>query len=108
MRMKTLATLLTMLVIALGASPLQAGTWNGTVKLGGVFLDEDGDKSAVQETYNIHKGFSLTQLRLAGTPNPNSYLMIDLREINLDGRQGNLLYRRPGMLKVTASFDRGD
>ena len=103
--MKTLATLLTMLVVALGASPLQAGTWNGTVKLGGIFLDEDGDKSTVQETYNIHKGFSLTQLRLAGTPSPESYLMIDLREINLDGRQANLLYRRPGKLKLTASLD---
>jgi hypothetical protein len=103
--MKTPATLLTMLVIALGTSPLQAGTWNGTVKLGGVFLDEDGDKSTVQETYNIHEGFSLTQLRIAGTPNANSYLMIDLREINLDGRQANLLYRRPGKLKLTASLD---
>jgi hypothetical protein len=103
--MKTLATLLTMLVVALGTSPLQAGTWNGTVKLGGVFLDEDGDKSTVQETYNIHKGFSLTQLRLAGAPSPESYFMIDLREINLDGRQANLLYRRPGKLKLTASLD---
>ncbi len=105
MRMRTLATLPALLVVTLGAAPLQAGTWNGTVKLGGVLLDEQGDRSTVQETYNIHEGFSITQLRLAGTPNPESYLMIDLREINLDGRQANLLYRRPGKLKLTASLD---
>ncbi len=104
MRMKTRATLMAMLIFVLGAAPLRAGAWTGTVKLGGVILDEVGDRSAVQETYNIHDGFSITQLRLTGTPNPDNYLMIDLKEINFDSRQGKLLYRRPGRFKLSASL----
>jgi len=104
MRKKMLATLLTPLVVILAAAPLRAGTWNGTVKVGGIIRNEVGDRSAVQETYNIHSGFSLTELRLVGTPNPENYLRLDLREINLDSRQGNFLYRRPGRLKVSASL----
>ncbi len=104
MRMKTFVTLLAGLVVLLSASPLRAGSWTGTVKVGGIILDEEGDRSTVQETYNIHDGFSLTQLRLVGTPNPDHYFMLDLHEINLDSRQGRLLYRRPGKFKLSASL----
>ena len=51
MRMKTITTAWVTLVVALAASSSPAGTLNGTLKLGGVILDEEGDRSAVQETY---------------------------------------------------------
>jgi hypothetical protein len=104
MRMKMLTTLPVMLVVVLAATPLRAVAWDGTVKVGGVFRDEVGDRSTVQETYNIYNGFSLSQLRFSTTPNPTNYLMIDLRDINFDNRQGELLYRRPGTFKLSASL----
>jgi len=104
MRIKKTA-ILPAVVATLVASPLWAGNWDGTIKVGGIVIDEEGDLSTVQETYNIHDGFSLTQIRLSGGPDPNHYLRLDLREINLDGRQGDFLYRKPGMFRLKASFD---
>ena len=112
MRMKTITTAWITLVVALAASPSWAGALDGTIKVGGVMLDEEGDKSTVQETYNIYGGptlgtarFSLAQLYLIGRPNPRQYFMLDLREINLDSRQGDLVYRVPGAFKLTAGYD---
>ncbi|NNE09938.1 MAG: hypothetical protein HKN20_15365, partial [Gemmatimonadetes bacterium] len=99
-----IAILMVMLVGAHAASAV-AGTLNGRIKLGGVSLDEEGDLSAVQETYNIHDGFSISQIRLDGSLKPRQYFMLNLREINLDGRQGDFLYRVPGRFKLTAGYD---
>jgi hypothetical protein len=104
MRTKTLLTVSVALGALLVASPLWAG-WEGTLKLGGIVLDEEGDRSTVQETYNIHDGFSVSQIRVAGTPSPERYLMLNLRNINLNGRQGTFLYRRPGFFRLTAAYD---
>lgn len=104
MRMKTTTTLLAT-VMTFAAAPLLAGTWDGTIKVGGITIDETGDKSAVQETFNIHDGFDLNQIRLNGAPTPDHYFSLNLRNINLDGRQGDFLYRRPGMFRLTASLD---
>src|SRR5512139_1332218 len=105
MRTIAIATLLTAGIITLAASPAWAGTMEGTVKLGGVIKNESGDRSTVQETYDIYDGFSLTQIRLAGSLDPANYLMLDLRDINFDSRQGDFLYRRPGTFKLTANYD---
>jgi hypothetical protein len=105
MRKTTLTSLLAALAIVLAAPPLGAASWEGTIKLGGIVLDEDGDLSTVQETHNIYDGFSISQIRLVGAPTPNNYLMLNLRDLNLDGRKGELLYRRPGAFKLTASYD---
>jgi len=104
MRTKTHANVSTALIVLLAASPVWAG-WDGTIKLGGIVLDEDGDKSTVQETYDIHDGFSISQLRLSGTPSADTYLNFNLREINLDSRKGDLLFRMPGLLRFDASYD---
>jgi len=104
MRMTTITTLLAT-VMTFAAIPSEAGTWDATLKAGGIVLDEEGDLSTVQETYNIHDGFALSEIKLSGAPNPDNYLSLDLRNINLDGRQADFLYRRPGMLRVTASLD---
>ena len=65
MRTTTLATLCSTLVVMLvAASPPSAGALDGTLKLGGVIRNQTGDRSAVQETYNVYDGFSLTEIRL--------------------------------------------
>ncbi len=105
MRTIAITNLAVALVVTLAASSAWAGTVDGTVKMGGVIFNETGDLSAVQETYNVHDGFALTQIQLSGRLNPRSYFMMDLRDVNLDSRQGDFLYRVPGWLKLTAGYD---
>lgn len=105
MRTKTITNLLVAFVVMFAASPIAAGTWDGTIKLGGIYLDEKGDKSTVQETYNIYDGFNLTQLRLNGTPGSRHHFMFNLRDVNLDSRKGDFLYRYPGAFKFSAAYD---
>jgi hypothetical protein len=103
--MKTITTNWVTLVVALAASSSWAGSLDGTVKVGGVIFSESGDRSAVQETYNVYDGFSLTQIALNGKLDARQYFMLDLREVNLDSRQGDLVYRIPGTFKLTAGYD---
>jgi len=93
------------LMLVAGASATGAATLNGTVKLGGIFLDETGDRSTVQETYDLYDGFAVSQILLNGSLQPQSRFVLDLRDINLDSRQGNFSYRLPGLFKVRAAYD---
>jgi hypothetical protein len=105
MRMKTITTAWVTLVVALAASSAGAAKVDGTVKMGGTIFSEAGDRSAVQETYNVYDGYSLTQIRLNGTLDPRQYFMLDLRDMNLDSRQGSFAYRVPGMFQLTAGYN---
>jgi hypothetical protein len=105
MRMTKITAIALTLIATLAASAHSAGTLDGTVKLGGIIMNQSGDRSAVQETYNIHDGFSLAQVHLNGTLDPHHYFALDLRDINLDSRQGDFVYRIPGTFKLTAGFD---
>ncbi len=105
MRTKAKSTVAVALAAALAASSAAAAGLDGTVKMGGVIFNETGDQSAVQETYNVHSGFALTQIQLHGLLNPRNYLSMDLRDMNLDSRQGDFLYRIPDRFKLTAAYD---
>ena len=105
MSIKTLAGVTALLLIFATTTAVQAGSWNGTIQLGGIVLDEEGDRSTVQETYNIYDGFNIGRFQLAGSPNPNHYFRLNLTDINLDSRRGDFLYRSPGHLQVKASYD---
>lgn len=97
----SIATALLMLV---AATPW-AATLHGTVRVGGVFLDETGDPSTVQESYDLEEGFAVSRVKLIGTFDPGSTLLLDLRDLNLRSRAGNLVYRIPGQFKLTAGYD---
>jgi len=57
----------TLAAVLASVSAVSATQIEGTVKLGGVIVDEKaGDLSVMQETYNIYEGFSATQLKLNG------------------------------------------
>jgi hypothetical protein len=105
MRMTTLQEWLVLLVVTLPVSAVSAGTLDGTVMLGGVIMNQDGDRTAVQETYNVFDGFSVSQLSLNGAPTGTDHFTLDLREINLDSRKADFVYRRPGIFKLTAGYD---
>jgi hypothetical protein len=96
MRMTTITAICVTLIVTLAPSARSAGTLDGTVKLGGIIMNQTGDRSAVQETYNLYDGFSLAQISLNGTLDPRHYFALDLRDINLDARRGDLVYRVPG------------
>jgi hypothetical protein len=106
MRMRASQMLMVLLIVMLLAPTVLAGTLNGTVKLGGIFMDERGDRTSVQETYNIFNGFSVNQIYLNGTPTATDHFTLDLRELTLDSRKGSFVYRRPGVFKLTADYDR--
>ena len=78
---------------------------SGTVKVGGLFVDEVGDLSTVQETYNLYEGFALSQIQLLGTLDPRNSFTLDLRDINRDSREGDLTYRVAERFKLRAGYD---
>lgn len=95
----------TVLMLMLVAATPWAGTLKGSVRVGGVFLDETGDPSTTQESYDLEEGFALSRLHLVQTFDPGSSLMLDLRDINLRSRAGNLAFRVPGRFRLTAGYD---
>lgn len=105
MRTQRMAISIATTVLMLVAATPWAATLHGTVRVGGVFLDETGDPSTVQEIYDVEEGFSLSRIKLTGTFDPGSTFMLDLRDINLRSRAGNLAWRVPGTFKLTAGYD---
>ncbi len=100
------ATCLALALGALCAAPVEAAKLKGTLELGDISLEQDtGDRSAVQETYNIYNGFSVSRILLDGQLNPKHFFKLDLNEINLDSRKGLFDYRVAGLGDVTARYD---
>jgi len=87
-------------------SAVPAAQFDGTIKLGGVMIDEDaGDLSVMQETYNIYEGFSATQFKLNGALNPRTYFTLSLNDINLDNRKSDFEIWIPGQFRLFARYD---
>jgi hypothetical protein len=93
------------LVSMLAASTPRAATVSGTVKVGQLFVDEVGDLSTVQETYNLYEGFALSRIQLMGTFDPKNSFTLDLRDVNRDSRAGDLTYRVADRFKLRAGYD---
>lgn len=88
-----------------GPSAVKAGTFDGTLALGGAVTEEDyGDLASIQETYNIYDGFRVTRFQLNGIFNPKNYFRLNLRDINLASRKGDFVYRVPGTFQFTSSY----
>ena len=96
----------TLAVILASVSAVSATQIEGTVKLGGVIVDEDaGDLSVMQETFNIYEGFSATQLKLNGNFNPRTYFTLSLNDINLDNRKSDFEFWVPGQFRFFTRYD---
>lgn len=107
MRSKSVIMITILCLAVIIRASARGGELKGTLKLGGVFLDEvkGSDLSPVQETYNIHEGFSVSQIRLNWNINPKYVLLLNLTDLNLDNRKGRLELQVPGRFKVFSSYD---
>jgi hypothetical protein len=92
------------LASATGARADSTAVWDGRVRAGGVLIDETGNASLMQETYNIYEGFTLSSLYLKGRMNPLTHLLLDLTDINRGDRRGTLDFRRIGSLHVRSTY----
>ena len=96
----------TLAAVLASVSAVSATQIEGTVKLGGVIVDEKaGDLSVMQETYNIYEGFSATQLKLNGNFNPRTYFTLSLNDINLDNRKSDFEFWVPGQFRFFTRYD---
>ena len=94
-----------MLIVIAHTSVAQTKKINGTVKLGGITIDQSyGSLAAVQETYNIYEGFNFRQLLVNGFLGPKHYFTLNLRNVNLDSRKGDFLYRSPGKFRFNSNY----
>lgn len=106
MRFATYVFCALMMGILLFAPPSYAQQIDGTIRLGGTFLDETaGDLSVMQEAYDIYEDFSVTQVYLHGAITPRSYFSMNLSNINLDNRQATFNLRVPGHFRFYTKYD---
>lgn len=105
--MKTLrkAIPIAVAMLAMAAAASWANTLSGTVRVGGIFLDEEGDRFAMPETYDVYDGFVVSRIHLAGTRDPRSSFLLDLQDINLDSRTGRFWYQVPRRFRLTGAYD---
>jgi hypothetical protein len=104
MRTRTLLMLFALPIVALAWSGARATSLDGSVTLGGTIVNQTGDRSVVQEMGDVHDGFTVSALKLSGLLDHGNSLFLDLRDVNLDSRQGELVYRVPGLLRLSGSL----
>jgi hypothetical protein len=82
--------------------------WEGNVRVGGIIEDEVGDRTLMQETFNIHEGVTFTKLHLNGRFNRDTHLYFDADNITMDGRRAQLDFRRTGLGRFRSRYDESD
>lgn len=94
------------LIAANAAGTASAADWtlDGKLRLGGVWLDQEGNESTMPETYDIYDGFFLSSIYLKGRKDSNTHVTLDLTDINQDNRKGVFDFRQSGLLHVRSRF----
>jgi hypothetical protein len=85
-------------VLALVA-PVQA-TYSGTVRLGYVWLDEDGHQGLNQPTFNVYEGVALSLHDFRQSFSDGTYIFGDLRNVTLNNRRLYGGVARPGLFRA--------
>src|SRR5262245_28166607 len=104
MKPRFLIAMICLLGTAATAHADSTAVWEGRVRVGGILIDETGDRSAMQETYNLFEGVSLSSLFLKGHSDPRTHLLLDLTDINLGDRRGRFDFRRVGALHLVSTY----
>ena len=104
MKRRALIAMIVCLPCAGVAHADSTSVWEGRIRMGGTLIDDTGDKSIMQDTYNLYEGFSLSSLYLKGQTNPFTHLLLDLTDVNLGDRRGRLDFRRVGALHLESTY----
>jgi len=87
---------------------LAMAEWHGggSIGIGYTFLDQTGDRSVSQETYDLYEdpGFSIRNFRLESSGHYE--LTGNLENINLDNRNIYLRFRRPGRVSISGQHQK--
>lgn len=79
--------------------------WDAKLRMGGVFVDQTGDRTTMQEMFNVYDGFSVSSIYFNGHRDPKTHLLLDLTDINRDDRRGNLDFRHSGLIHFHSRYD---
>ncbi len=82
--------------------------WQGNVRVGGAIKDEEGNRSVMQETFNIHEGLTFTKMHLDGRFNRDMHLYFDADNLTLAGRRANFDLRRTGWGYLRSRYDESE
>jgi hypothetical protein len=105
---RTTRILATALALAALALPLAAGAagLGGTIKLGGVIKDEEGDRSTTPETFKLQEGFSFSQVDLDGSLGSKNFFHLDMRDINLRSGRARFDWRMTDVGRLWFRYNR--
>ncbi|UCB53216.1 MAG: hypothetical protein JSV10_03820, partial [Candidatus Zixiibacteriota bacterium] len=92
------------LFLCLYASAEDGPALSGKVRLGYVFIDDDGRMSTSREVFDVYSGFTVQDLTLRGLFKKNSSFELNLSDINRDNRSLLFSLRKPGLLSLTSRF----
>ena len=103
---RLVVTIIAGLIVAslTGLANAEPWTWDGKVRVGGIWLDQKGDESTMPETYNIYDGFMLSSMYFKGKSGQLEHLTVDLNDINQKNRRGVVDYRRTGKMHFRSNF----
>ena len=93
-RLFCILAILTGLLLSQGA---QATDYSGQVSIGYVFMDEEGDLSLNQPTYNEYEGVALSLRQLRFNLKDGTYIFGDLKNVTLNNRNLRAGVSKPGL-----------
>lgn len=102
---RILATTAT-LACLLGPPATAFGELGGTVQLGGIVKDEEGDRSTMPETFNLEEGFTFSRIDLDGSVGRGAFFHVDVRDVTRLGGRARADWRMTGLGKLWFRYHR--
>ncbi|MFQ5868933.1 MAG: hypothetical protein ACE5JC_03415 [Candidatus Zixiibacteriota bacterium] len=78
--------------------------FNGEITLSYLNFDDEGNRSAARELFDTYDGFNLQRLTAFGNINPHTRYLLQLDDLNLDGRRASLNVTDINLFKVKADY----
>ena len=82
------------------ATAAHAADYTGKLSLGYVYLDEEGDRSVNQPTFNTYEGVALSLRQFRWNAGNGMYVFGDLKNITLNNRNARAGIARPGQFNL--------
>ena len=98
--MKKITIIFVFALLGLAAVGVRAGNGEGTVKVGYVLLDEEGNRSVEHSTFNQYEGLGLSFERFRYNFDNGLRLGADLKRITLNNRNLSLALEKSGLFGI--------